>query len=176
MIRLGDSPFVWFVWFVWFVVKNNSCYYSKAVPRKPLFSWLKSSYFCGLNEMSDQILYKDECYAIQGAIFEVNKELGCGFLEAVYQECLEYELALREIPFESQKVLSLRYKDHDLEQTYKADLVCYDSVLVELKAVREVTGEHRAQVINYLKASGLKLGLLVNFCHYPKATVERIVL
>ncbi len=125
--------------------------------------------------MNQQLLYKDECYAIQGAIFEVNKELGCGFLESVYQECLEYEFTLRKIPFESQKVLRLRYKDHDLEQTYKADLVCYNSVLLELKAVRQVTGEHRAQVINYLRASGLKLGLLVNFCHYPKAMVERIV-
>jgi GxxExxY protein len=125
---------------------------------------------------NNQILYKDECYAIQGAVFEVYKEMGYGFLEPVYQECLEKELKRRDIPFESQKWLSLSYKGEPLEQKYKADLVCYDTIVVELKAVREVVNEHRAQVHNYLKASGLRLGLLVNFGHYPKATVERIVL
>ena len=82
----------------------------------------------------------------------------------------------RGIAFESQKWLSLVYKGETLEQKYKADIVCYDKIIVEIKAVRETTGEHRAQVFNYLKASGLRLGLLVNFGHYPKATIERIVL
>jgi len=126
--------------------------------------------------MDNQILYKDECYAIQGAVFEVYKEMGSGFLESVYQECLEQELQSRGVSFESQKWLRLSYKGEPLEQKYKADLVCCDSIVVELKAVKEVTNEHRAQVLNYLKASGLRLGLLVNFGHYPKATVERIVL
>ena len=126
--------------------------------------------------MDNQILYKDECYAIQGAVFEVYKEMGCGFLESVYQECLEKELKGRVVPFESQKWLDLSYKGEPLEQKYKADLVCYGTIVVELKAVKDVTNEHRAQVLNYLKACGLRLGLLVNFGHYPKATVERIVL
>ena len=126
--------------------------------------------------MDNQILYKDECYAIQGAVFDVYKEMGSGFLESVYQECLEKELHNRGVPFESQTWLSLSYKGEPLEHKYKADMVCYGSIVVELKAVREVTNEHRAQVLNYLKVSGLRLGLLVNFGHYPKATVERIVL
>ena len=123
-----------------------------------------------------KILYKDEAYAIQGAVFEVYRELGCGFLEAVYQECLERELISRGIPFESQKELRLRYKGEILNLTYKPDLICYGNIIVELKAVKVIEDIHRAQVFNYLKATGLRLGLLVNFGHYPKATVKRIVL
>jgi GxxExxY protein len=123
-----------------------------------------------------KILYKDEVYAIQGAVFEVYREMGCGFLEAVYQECLEKELNLRRIPLESQKDLKLSYKGEVLDLTYKPDLVCYGSIIVELKAVKDIEDINRAQVFNYLKATGLRLGLLVNFGHYPKATVERIVL
>jgi GxxExxY protein len=125
--------------------------------------------------MEDGILFKDECYAIQGAIFEVYKELGIGFLESVYQECSEKELLARDIPFEAQRLLRLRYKGQILEQTYKADLVCYDRILLEIKAVKGLTGEHRAQVMNYLKGTGLRLGLLVNFGSFPKAAVERII-
>ena len=125
--------------------------------------------------MSQELLYKDECYAIQGAVFSVYKELGPGFLESVYQECLERELRSRAVPFESQKELRLMYKGKVLDQMYKADIVCYGRIVVEIKAVRRTTDEHRAQVFNYLKASGMRLGLLVNFGHYPKATVERII-
>ncbi len=125
--------------------------------------------------MKDELLFKEECYALQGAIFDVHRELGNGFLESVYQECLERELRARGIPFQSQPVLSVSYKGEVLNQTFKADLVCHGRILVEIKAVRAVTGEHRAQVLNYLKASGLRLGLLVNFGSFPKATVERIV-
>ena len=125
--------------------------------------------------MSQELLFKDECYAIQGAIFAVYKKLGTGFLESVYQECLEKELRGRAVPFESQKELRLVYKGVCLEQTYKADLICYGSIIVEIKAAREIAREHRAQVFNYLKISGLRLGLLVNFGHYPKATIERII-
>ena len=140
-------------------------------------SWLKKGLEKNVDSKTDnQILYKDECYAIQGAVFEVYREMGSGFLESVYQECLEKEFCSRSIPFESQKWLKLAYKGEPLEQAYKADIVCYGSIIVEIKAVRETTGDHRAQVFNYLKASGLRLGLLVNFGHYPKATVERIVL
>jgi len=122
------------------------------------------------------LIYEDETFAIRGAVFEVYKEMGCGFLEAVYQECLEKELKLRNIPFVAQSVLKLEYKGEALTQIYKPDLICFDSIVIELKAVSATSGEHQAQVLNYLKATGIKLGLLVNFGSYPKATVDRLVL
>jgi GxxExxY protein len=124
----------------------------------------------------NKILFKDEVYPIQGAIFDVYREMGCGLLEPVYQECLEKELKSRGIPYESQKEFRLSYKEEVLNLTYKPDLVCYGNIIVELKAVKEINDVHRAQVFNYLKATGLRLGLLVNFGHYPKATVERIIM
>ena len=123
-----------------------------------------------------EILFKEECFQIQGAVFEVYREMGCGFLEAVYQECLEKELQERGIPFFAQQELKLSYKGEPLRQTYKPDLVCYDAIIVEVKALSATTGEHKAQVLNYLKATGKRLGLLVNFGCHPKATVERLVL
>jgi GxxExxY protein len=126
--------------------------------------------------MSESILFKDECYAIQGAIFEVYREMGCGFLESVYQECLELEFLERSIPFVAQHDLQLFYKGKMLRQKYIPDFICYDQVIVELKAVKEVAPEHKAQVINYLKASQLRLGLLVNLGDYPKATITRLAL
>ena len=134
------------------------------------------SWFRNYDQVMSKIIYKDEVYAIQGAVFEVYREMGCGFLEAVYQECLEKELNLRGILFESQLELRLSYKGGVLNVTYKPDLICYGKIIVELKAVKVVEDIHRAQVFNYLKATGLRLGLLINFGHYPKATVERIVL
>ena len=128
------------------------------------------------HEMNEKLLFKDECYAIQGAVFEVYREMGCGFLEAVYQECLEKEFAARAISFVAQPELKLTYKGDTLRQTYRPDFICYDAIVVELKALSKTTGEHRAQVLNYLKATGMRLGLLVNFGCYPKATVERLVL
>ena len=125
--------------------------------------------------MSDKIIYKEESYLIQGAIFEVYRELGAGFLEAVYQECLEKEMRSQQIPFESQPTLALFYKQEKLNTTYRPDLICYDKIIIELKAVKDTTDEHRAQLHNYLKATGLRLGFLVNFGHYPKATIERII-
>ncbi|MBW1819639.1 MAG: GxxExxY protein, partial [Deltaproteobacteria bacterium] len=121
-----------------------------------------------------EIIYKEEAYAIQGAVFEVYREMGCGFLEAVYQECMVKELTSRGIPFEPQKDMYISYKGIILGQRYKPDFVCFGKIIVELKAVKEVLGEHQAQVFNYLKATGMRLGLLVNFGHYPKATVNRI--
>jgi GxxExxY protein len=128
------------------------------------------------HEIHEKILYKEESYAIQGAVYDVYREMGCGFLEAVYQECLEKEFHRRNIPFTPQAELLISYKGEKLLQTYKPDFVCYDKIIVELKAIKEVGEEHRAQVFNYLRASGMRLGLLVNFGHFPKATVERIVL
>jgi len=122
-----------------------------------------------------EIIYRDESYRIMGACFEVYKEKGCGFLEAVYQESLELEMADQGIPFAAQCRLALNYKGYPLRQTYTADLICYDKIIVELKAVSAITDEHRAQVQNYLRATGHRLGLLVNFGHYPKVESERIV-
>jgi len=121
------------------------------------------------------VIYPEESYQIIGACFEVYKEKGCGFLEAVFQECMELELGLQGIPFEAQKHLPLSYKGRPLVQTYKADLIRFGKILIELKAVSVLTDEHRAQVLNYLHATGLKLGLLVNFGHFPKLEWERIV-
>ncbi len=121
------------------------------------------------------IIHAEESYKIIGACFEVYKEKGCGFLEAVFQECMQLELGMQGIPFEAQKIIPLSYKGVPMVQTYKADLICFGSVLVELKAVSELIDEHRAQVLNYLNATGLRLGLLVNFGHYPKLQWERIV-
>ena len=124
--------------------------------------------------MDSKIIYKEQTYAIRGAIYEVYREIGCGFLEAVYQECLEEEFTAKGIPFVPQPDLFLSYKGNRLRQTYKPDFICYDSIIVELKALSGLTEEHQAQLLNYLKATGFKLGLLVNFGSYPKATVQRL--
>lgn len=110
-----------------------------------------------------------------GACFEVYREKGCGFLEPVYQECLEVELRLQGIPFVAQKPLCLEYKGVALRSTYQPDFLCYENIVLELKAVKELADEHRAQVQNYLKATRVKLGLLANFGHYPKIEIVRIV-
>jgi len=122
----------------------------------------------------NDLIYKDETFKIMGACFEVYKDKGCGFLEPVYQECLEIELELQGILFVSQKSLALKYKGRQLKQTYEPDFICYDKIIMEIKAVSQLADEHRAQVINYLHATGFKLGLLVNFGHYPKLEWERL--
>ncbi len=123
-----------------------------------------------------EILYKDESYQIMGACFEVYKNRGSGFLEPVYQECLEIELELLGIPFKAKEELRLSYKGRVLKSKYIPDFICYDKIIIEVKAVKSLTDEHRAQVHNYLKATGFRLGLLVNFGHHPKLEYERIVL
>ena len=127
-----------------------------------------------MRELHETMLFPDECYAIQGAVFDVYRLMGCGFLEAVYQECLEREFRLRQLPFEAQKELVLSYKSEPLTQTYRPDFICYGRIIVELKAVKEIASEHKAQLLNYLKATGLELGLLVNFGAYPKAEIVRL--
>ena len=122
-----------------------------------------------------EIICKEESYAIMGACFEVYREKGCGFLESVYQECLAVELGLQKVPYDEQVGLALEYKGHPLGQRYVADYICYERIILEIKAVSELTDIHRAQVHNYLKATGYKLGLLVNFGHHPKLEWERIV-
>jgi len=123
-----------------------------------------------------ELLYPDESYAIVGACFNVYSDMGCGFLESVYQECLEIELRAQGIQFVAHPNLTLTYREQPLVQTYQPDFVCYDKIVVELKAVDSLTDAHRAQVMNYLHGTGLRLGLLVNFGHYPKLTCERIAL
>ncbi len=126
--------------------------------------------------MAEEILYREECYQIQGAVFEVYREMGCGFLEAVYQECLAKEFSKRKISFVEQQELKLFYKSEMLRQTCIPDFICHETIIIEIKALCNTTPTHKAQVMNYLKASSIRLGLLVNFGCYPKATVERIVL
>jgi len=123
----------------------------------------------------DKILYRKESYQIVGACFEVYTEKGNGFLEAVYQECLRKEFKLRGLDYEEKPRLQVSYKGEILDQYYEPDFLCHGKIILEIKAVKQLTDEHRAQIINYLKATGLRLGLLVNFCHYPKIEHERFV-
>ena len=125
--------------------------------------------------MESNIIYKEESYRIMGACFEVYKEKGCGFLEAVYQECLEMEFSLQGILFQPQVGLALAYKGRPLKQKYVPDFICFGKIILEIKAVSELNDEHRAQVHNYLRATGYKLGLLANLGHYPGVEHERIV-
>ena len=102
--------------------------------------------------------------------------MGNGFLEAVYQETLCKEFKNRGVPFTSQPELTLHYKGELLSVTYRPDFICYDKIIVEIKAVKETGLEHHAQLLNYLKATGFRLGLLVNFGHYPKVRIERVII
>ena len=122
------------------------------------------------------IIFKEESYKIIGAAFKVYNTLGCGFLEAVYQEALEIEFQKQGIPYEREKELKVYYDGVELKQTYKADFVCFGDIIVELKAVSALDDAHRSQVYNYLHATGFKLGLLVNFGCSDELEYERIVL
>ncbi len=122
------------------------------------------------------LIYPDESYAIMGACFNVYKEKGAGFLEPVYQECLSIEFDYQSIPFVEQRELPLEYRGKRLSNKYKPDFICFDKIIIEIKAVSCIADEHRAQVINYLNASGLKLGILINFGHSPKVEYERFAL
>ncbi|MCY2974468.1 MAG: GxxExxY protein [Planctomycetota bacterium] len=125
--------------------------------------------------MSDNLIYRDESFKIIGACFEVYNDMGCGFLEPVYQECLEIEHRYQSIPFVPHQQLQLFYRDEELKQKYIPDFICYDKIIVEIKSVSKLTDEHRAQVINYLNATGYQLGLLINFGGHPKLEWERLV-
>lgn len=111
-----------------------------------------------------QISKKDpRTYEIIGAAIEVHQVLGAGFLEAVYQEALSIEFTLRKIPFQKEVDLQIHYKERILLSSYRVDFLCYESVIVELKALSQLTGKEESQIINYLKATGLETGLLLNF-------------
>lgn len=124
---------------------------------------------------SDGIIYEEESYQIRGAVYEVYWEMGCGFLEAVYQECLQKELHLRGIPFEAQKALPIQYKGNELSLKYVPDLICFGKIIVELKAVKDIYPEHKALLLNYLKAIGLRVGMLVNFGGHPKVQIVKMI-
>jgi GxxExxY protein len=125
--------------------------------------------------LRDDFPLGEETYQVLGACFEVYNEMGCGFLESVYQECLETELTSREIPFEAQLPIDLTFKGKHLRRTFSPDLLCFGKVIVELKAVGRISEEHRAQLLNYLKACQLEVGLLVNFGSFPDLEYERFV-
>jgi GxxExxY protein len=113
--------------------------------------------------MNNDIMYKEECYKIIGACMNVHKELGPGFLEAVYQESLTLEFLEQGIPFEKEKDIRIVYKGKTLDKCYKADFLCFDNIIVEVKALSEISNDHISQLLNYLKATKLRVGLLVNF-------------
>ncbi len=121
------------------------------------------------------LLLKDEVYAVVGAAIEVHRELGHGFLEAVYQEAMEIELSDRDISYVPQLSLPIYYKGKRLQKEYVADLVCYDQVIVELKALTQLTGKEESQILNYLKATGLRVGLLINFGSTGRLEWKRFV-
>lgn len=109
------------------------------------------------------LLFKNESFSIIGAALEVHKVLGCGFVEVVYQEALEEEFKKRNIPYEREKELLINYKGKTLSKTFRADFICYDKIILELKAVSDFVDDHFAQIYSYLKASNLSLGILINF-------------
>ena len=111
----------------------------------------------------EELIFKNEVFRIIGAAMNVSNELGAGFLEAVYQEALEMEFADNQIPFESQKKIEISYKNKTLKKKYIADFLCHGSIIIEIKAIKKITGIEEAQLLNYLKATGLPLGIIINF-------------
>jgi GxxExxY protein len=128
-----------------------------------------------LGGMMTELIYKDEVFAIVGAAMEVHRVLGSGFLEAVYQEAMEIEVLSKGIPFESQKIIQIQYKQHILKKEYIADMICFDKIIVEFKALDKLTSREESQVLNYLKATGYKVGVLINFGSQPKLEWKRFV-
>jgi GxxExxY protein len=126
-------------------------------------------------EEKTELVFKEESYLIIGACFEVYKDKGSGFHEPVYHECLEIELEFQRLPFLSKPPKGLQYRGRTLTQTFNPDFICYNRIILEIKAVSALCDEHRAQVLNYLAATGLELGLLVNFGHYPRMEYERLL-
>src|SRR5437899_10238394 len=121
-----------------------------------------------------ELIYNQESYVVVGACFEVYNEKGCGFLEPVYHECLAIEFEHQRIPAISKPSLTLSYRGRTLVQTYNPDFICFQKIVLELKTASKLADEHRAQLLNYLNATGFEPGLLVNFRHYPGLEYERI--
>ena len=123
-----------------------------------------------------ELILKDEVFAIIGTAIEVHRILGSGFLEAIYQEAMEIESISRVLPFVTQKTLRIDYKGCLLKKEYIADFVYYNQIIVELKALDKLTGREESQILNYLKATKMKVGLLINFGSSPKLEWKRFVL
>ena len=123
-----------------------------------------------------EFLFKDETYQLIGAAFEVYNELGCAYLEPLYQEAYEKELHLQNIPFTAQPLLRVPYKGELLKKEYYADIIAFDKIIVELKTIEKLTSREESQLLNYLKAANLKVGLLINFGSHPKLEYKRLVL
>jgi GxxExxY protein len=122
-----------------------------------------------------ELVYKNESYTIIGACFEVYKDKGCGFHEPIYHECLEIEFEFQKIPFVSKPPRTLQYRGRTLQQAFYPDFTCYEKIILEIKALSVLCDEHRAQLLNYLSATGYQLGVLVNFGHYPRIEYERFL-
>ena len=123
------------------------------------------SYSFNSSSMDEEYIFKEECYQIIGCCMEVHNQLGGGFREAVYQEALELEFIEQDLPYVREKKMRIKYKKQILKKKYFADFLCYDEIVVELKAVTELTNIHKGQLFNYLKASDKRLGMLINFGH-----------
>jgi GxxExxY protein len=121
------------------------------------------------------LLYKDEVYAIVGAAMDVYNDLGPGFLENVYQEAMEIEVDARKIPSKAIQEIHIKYKGRELKKFYIADLICFGKIIVEIKAMDKLTLKEEGQLINYLKATGMKVGILINFGHFPSLEWKRLV-
>jgi len=128
-----------------------------------------------IDKSQNDLLFKEECYKVIGACMAVHRELGNGFLESVYQEALAIEFLDQGIPFEKEKEIRIFYKDKILDKCYKADFLCFGKIIVEIKALSELSNDHISQLLNYLKATKLRVGLLVNFGS-PSLTYKRLIL
>ncbi len=122
-----------------------------------------------------KLILEDETYAVTGTAIELHRALGPGFLEKVYQEAMQLELSARSIPFEAEIPLDINYKGQCLTQKYYADLICFGQIIVELKALNHLSGKEDAQLLNYLKATGLQVGLIFNFGSHGKLERKRLV-
>lgn len=111
----------------------------------------------------NDLVFKEESYAIIGAAMEVHSQLGCGFIEKVYQDALEIEFGLKGIPYNREKHLPVLYKGQRIKHDYYADFICFDKIVIECKAVSEILDIHKAQTLNYMKINNLKLGIIINF-------------
>ena len=120
-----------------------------------------------------EIIYKEESYRITGACFEVYKQKGFGFTEPIYQECLAIEFEIQKIPFAAQPEIQIEYRDRILKQFFRPDFIRFDKIIVEIKAISDLTDATKAQTLNYLNATKFDLALLVNFGHYPKLEYKR---
>lgn len=124
---------------------------------------------------ASELIYGEEVYRIVGAAMDVYNELGNGFLESVYQEAIEIECSNKNIPFVSQQKVQISYKKAILKKEFIADLICFEKIVVELKALERLSGKEESQIINFLKATGYKVGLLINFGSHRKLEWKRYV-